>query len=92
MAPRRRDAVYVLLAVLGSSGAVGCGGQVAHAGSDHSTTAALNRYLSQIEPIRLGVNRLLDGADPVLNAVRERRVTPAQAARRMGELEQRFAA
>lgn len=38
------------------------------------------------------MNRLLDGADPILSAYRERRVTPAQAARRIGELERRFAA
>jgi hypothetical protein len=52
----------------------------------------LQRYLREVEPIRLAVNRLLDGADPILSAYRERRITPAEAARRIGELERRFAA
>jgi hypothetical protein len=54
--------------------------------------AALERYLQQVEPVRLAVNRLLDTADPILAAFRAHRLTPAQAARRMGRLELRFAA
>jgi hypothetical protein len=54
--------------------------------------AALERYLRQVEPIRLAVNRLLDTADPILTAFHEHRLTAAQAARRMGRLELRFAA
>lgn len=63
----------------------------------HTTTtaggqrAALAAYLQQIEPLRLGVNRLLDGADPILEAFRRHRITSAQAARQMGRLERRFA-
>jgi hypothetical protein len=53
---------------------------------------ALQRYLAQIEPLRLAVNRLLNGADPILEASRGHRITAAQAARRMGALERRFAA
>jgi hypothetical protein len=60
--------------------------------SGDSTRAGLQRYLQQIEPIRLAVNRLLNGADPILGAFHDRRITPAQAARRMGELERQFAA
>jgi D-3-phosphoglycerate dehydrogenase len=48
--------------------------------------------MAQIEPLRLAVNRLLNGADPILKASREHSITPAQAARRMGALERRFAA
>ncbi len=51
--------------------------------------AAIERYLGEVEPTRLGVNALLEGADPILRA-RER--TGARvAAARMGQLERRFA-
>jgi hypothetical protein len=48
--------------------------------------------MRQLEPIRLAVNRLLDTADPLLEAFHEHRITAAQAAHRMGALERRFAA
>lgn len=57
-----------------------------------SARSALESYLRQIEPPRLAVNQLLGHADPIINADREGRATPAQAAQRMGRLEQRFAA
>jgi len=80
-------------ALLGSVALVACGGACggAPARSDR-TRAALERYLAQVEPIRLGVNRLLEGADPILSALRLHRSTPDQAAGRMGQLERRFAA
>ena len=52
----------------------------------------LSSYLAEVEPIRLGVNRLLDGADPILGAYREHRIGPTTAWRRMNALEERFAA
>jgi hypothetical protein len=52
----------------------------------------LESYLRQLEPTRLAVNRLLDTADPILEAFHEHRITAAQAASRMGALERRFAA
>jgi hypothetical protein len=55
------------------------------------TRVALVEYLSQVEPVRLGVNRLLEGADPILTAFHEHRITAASAARRMSALERRFA-
>ncbi len=63
----------------------GCGGEESSAGK------SVDAYLSRVEPIRLAVNRLLDRADPVLAAYRDRRLTPGQARRRMGALERRFA-
>jgi hypothetical protein len=54
--------------------------------------AALVSYLQQVEPIRLAVNRLLEGADPILSAYRDGRASPQQASLRMGALERRFAA
>jgi hypothetical protein len=54
--------------------------------------AALIGYVKQAEPIRLAVNRLLDGADPITEGFRDHRITAAEAGRRMGALERRFAA
>lgn len=47
--------------------------------------------MAEVEPIRLAVNKLLGGADPILEAFHDRRIAPREAARRMGRLEQRFA-
>jgi hypothetical protein len=55
------------------------------------TRSALTSYIMQIEPIRLAVNRLLNTADPILHASRKHRITAQQAARKMGQLERRFA-
>jgi hypothetical protein len=48
--------------------------------------------MGEVEPIRLAVNKLLDRADPILRAFHDRRIAPREAALRMGELQQRFAA
>jgi hypothetical protein len=75
---------------------VAFGGCASQTGSAPSTQragrAAIERYIGEVEPIRLAVNKLLAGADPVLEAFHDRRVTPGEAARRMGQLERRFAA
>jgi len=47
--------------------------------------------MGEVEPIRLAVNKLLGGADPILEALHDRRIPSSEAARRMGQLEQRFA-
>ncbi|TMK99171.1 MAG: hypothetical protein E6G34_06675 [Actinobacteria bacterium] len=44
-----------------------------------------------MEPIRLGVNRLLEGADPILRSFHDHSISRTTAAKRMGELERRFA-
>jgi hypothetical protein len=72
----------------------GCGGGSGSSGGDSAQARerqALASYVSQIEPLRLAVNKLLDGADPILGGYREHRLTSAQAQRRLGELERRFA-
>ncbi len=48
--------------------------------------------MREVEPIRLAVNKLLNGADPILEAFHDRRITPTEASRRLGRLEQQFAA
>jgi hypothetical protein len=71
-------------------------GLLALAGCGHSeprsARGSLHVYLREVEPIRLGVNRLLDGADPILSAYRAHGITPGAARRRMSALERRFAA
>jgi hypothetical protein len=47
--------------------------------------------MGEVEPIRLAVNNLLEGADPILSAYHEHRISPRQASHRMGVLERRFA-
>ena len=47
--------------------------------------------MAQVEPIRLAVNRLLEGADPILAAFRDGHIRAASAAARMAVLERRFA-
>jgi len=96
---RRRAARHArtLTALLGACAFVAlvsaCGGSSAAAGdSVQSQRAALTSYLRAVEPIRLAVNRLLEGADPILSAFNDGHISPATAARRMGALERRFAA
>jgi hypothetical protein len=48
--------------------------------------------MREVEPVRLAVNRLLERADPILEAFRARRIGASAAAGRMAELERRFAA
>jgi hypothetical protein len=47
--------------------------------------------MAQVEPIRLGVNRLLERADPILAGFRERRIAANEAAAGIGALERKFA-
>ena len=56
------------------------------------SAAALRSYLHAVEPIRLAVNRLLEDADPILDAYRTHRSTGDQASAAMDTLERRFAA
>lgn len=90
----RFSRVSVAAAIVAAAFAVlvaGCGG-----GSGSDPTQALERhdltaYVSAIEPLRLRVNKLLDGADPILAGYREHKLTAAVAQRRLGRLERGFA-
>ena len=66
-----------------------CGGA---ADGPASAGGSVEAYLRSVEPIRLGVNRLLDRADPILSAYREHRLGPNRARGYMDALERRFAA
>ena len=69
----------------------GCAGHAQSHATGPSPRSALQTYLREIEPIRLAVNRLLNTADPILNAYHDGRASPAEAGRKMGQLERRFA-
>jgi hypothetical protein len=76
------------LAVLAAVAVVG----LAACGSQGVSGATLRSYVAAVQPVRLGVNRLLEGADAILDAYRDHRLTGQQASDAMGRLEQRFAA
>src|ERR1700730_4872327 len=90
--PARALVVLAAVGVLAAA-AAGCGGGARSAeGSTQSQRMALLGYLREIEPIRLAVNRLLKGADPILSDYSRRHASARSAARRMEALEERFAA
>jgi hypothetical protein len=70
----------------------GCAGSGRSAASEQrAKRAAVERYLAEVEPIRLAVNALLEQADPIVHEFDRKRIGHAQAARRFGRLERRFA-
>jgi hypothetical protein len=70
----------------------GCASQTTSpAVTQRAGRTAIERCMGEVEPIRLAVNKLLGGADPILEAYHDRRIAPGEAARRTGRLEQRFA-
>ncbi len=86
--PRALAAGFLCALALG-----GCASQTGtSATTRRAQRTALERYLGEVEPIRLAVNVLLDRADPILGGFHDRRITGTQAAQRMGQLERRFAA
>jgi hypothetical protein len=87
MPGRRSIAASAILAAVLS--AAGCGGDSADRGTPSAW--ALNSYVQRVEPIRLAVNRLLDQADPILEAYRGHQISPKEAGRRFDRLERRFA-
>ena len=87
----RITARSVVLLALCVVALVGCAGTAQPATHLARRTTAIETYLQQVEPIRLAVNRLLNHADPIIAAYHDHRASPAQAGRRMGLLERRFA-
>jgi hypothetical protein len=68
----------------------GCASRT-HGSAETTQRSQVERYIAEVEPIRLAVNELLGRADPILGAFAARRIDHAQAARRMDRLERRFA-
>jgi hypothetical protein len=85
MPGRRSIVASAIAAVLALAGCGDSNGGMASRGE-------LTAYVQQVEPIRLGVNRLLDEADPTLEGYRAHRLSPKEAGRRFDRLERRFAA
>lgn len=79
----------VLLAACG--GAAGSTPPGPSAASGTPSAADIRTYLGQVERVRLPVNQLLLGADPILDGFRTQTITPQEAGDRMSALEQRFA-
>jgi hypothetical protein len=73
-------------------GVAGCAGGAQPESGRTPPRTAIAAYLRQVEPIRLAVNRLLDQADPIIEAYHDHHVSPAAAGLRMGRLERLFAA
>jgi hypothetical protein len=92
--PRRSVAASLLPAIAIACLALGgCGDRSrSAAASKESSRTALTDYLREVEPVRLAVNRLLEGADPILSAYSDRHISPQLASQEMGALERRFAA
>jgi hypothetical protein len=69
----------------------GCGAHHSRASAAATQRSQIELYLHEVEPIRLAVNKLLEGADPILGALATGRIQRSEAARRMDGLERRFA-
>jgi hypothetical protein len=70
----------------------GCGSSNSQVkASAHVSADDLNGYIAAVQRIRLPVNDLLEGADPILDAYHEHKITPRQASRRFAALEGKFA-
>jgi hypothetical protein len=87
-----RNARALALAALAATAlvpaAVGCG-------SDTSTAdrrQALEEYVAKVQPIRLGINELLDKADPILEGYRDGDLNAKQAQRGIDRIERGAAA
>ena len=61
----------------------GCGSDT----SSEDRRQSLEDYVAAVQPIRLGINELLDQADPILEGYNDGDLTAAQAMRRMGRIE-----
>lgn len=91
-AERLRRGAAPAVAALAIAVLAACGSGSAGADPDAFDAKAVQRYLAWVEPIRLGVNRLLDRADPILGRYARHQLNAREAERRMKRLEDRFAA
>ena len=87
-ATREFLAALAAVAVVGTL--AGCGGG-SDSSSDEAQRQALEDYAAAVEPIRLGINDLLDRADPILSAYADGDLSAAAAQKRVGRLERREA-
>jgi hypothetical protein len=76
-----RLVALAVLATLALAG--GCGADTTTA----DRRQALEDYVAAVQPIRLGINELLDRADPILEGYADGDLTAVEARRRLGRLE-----
>ena len=73
----------MVAAVALAVGLTACGSDTTSADRRH----ALEEYVAEVQPIRLGINELLDKADPILEGYRDGDLTAKVAQRRFDRLE-----
>jgi len=83
----KRIASALLIGAALAALAAGCGADTSTA----EKRQTLEDYVAKVEPIRLGINELLDKADPILSAYADGKIGAAEAKRRMAALEAREA-
>jgi hypothetical protein len=79
------------LALAAVAAVAGCGGNGDSSSPAAVPAADVRSYVSAVEQVRLPVNKLLEGADPILDGYRDHTLSPVQASRRMAKLEGTFA-
>jgi hypothetical protein len=82
VATERRLALVVAVAAA-ILAATGCGADTTTA----DRRQALEEYVARVQPIRLGINELLDRADPILEGYADGELSVGEARRRLGRLE-----
>jgi hypothetical protein len=88
VADRRLGLAAVVAVSVAALTIAGCGSDTTTADRRH----ALEDYVAAVQPIRLGINRLLDRADPILEGYRDGDLTAREAQRRIDRLERGVAA
>ena len=83
MADRRLVALAAVLAAALALTALGCGADTTTA----DRRQALEDYVARVQPIRLGINELLDRADPILEGYRDGDLSAKQAQRGINRIE-----
>jgi hypothetical protein len=81
-------------AAVGLVALVGLGALATGCSSGSTTPVSageLRSYIADVDRIRLPVNQLLEGADPIFDALSSKKISAQTAADRMGALEGRFA-
>jgi hypothetical protein len=66
-------------------------GMAASAARPSVPARALRAYVAQVQKVRVPVDALLEGTEPILSAYRANQVSPAQASLEMNDVEERFA-
>jgi hypothetical protein len=80
---RVRPGLAIALVALCASIAAGCGADATTA----DRRQALEEYVAKVQPIRLGINELLDRADPILEGYRDGELSAKEAQRGIERIE-----